>query len=348
MLGLQFHLNRNRLRMLGAIAIAVMAVAGLASVARAEVVVRHPPGRLVDANGTKLWVESEGQGEPLVLVPGGPGDTHSFYHPFFSRLADRYRVIYFDSFGVGKSERAKSTSEYTFDRDVENLDGLRKALGLAKMNLLGQSYGGMVAQAYALKYPERVARLILIDSFYSGKMWQANDDECNAEIRAQYPETWDKLQQLRAQGMRSSSPEHEKLYDSVPMSLFYFYDGSKARLLPEGDGNLDVYYAIAGEDADFVIGGTIAPLDFTAHLRDLKMPMLVIAGRYDRVSSPRYAVQYKKYAPQATFVMMEKSGHFPYVEEPEKTLAVLRDFLRRPPADQATHPFAGPSSKKAP
>jgi proline iminopeptidase len=57
------------------------------------------------------------------------------------------------------------------------------------------------------------------------------------------------------------------------------------------------------------------------------MPMLVLAGRYDRVSLPRYAVEYQKYAPRARFVMLEESGHFPFIEEPDKTLSVLRDFL---------------------
>ncbi len=74
----------------------------LPAVLCAQVVVRHPPGTYVDAGGVKLWVESEGQGEPLVLVPGGPGDSHSVYHPFFSQLANHYRVIYFDAFGVGQ------------------------------------------------------------------------------------------------------------------------------------------------------------------------------------------------------------------------------------------------------
>ena len=299
------------------------------TVLRAQALIKHPPGAYVEVNGAKIWTESEGQGEPLVLVPGGPGDSHSVYHPFFSRLAGRYRVIYYDAFGVGKSGRAKSKENYTFNRDVEDLEGLRKSLGLAKMNLLGQSYGGMVAQAYALKYPEFVKRLILIDTFYSGKMWQANDDSSNYEIQNQYPEVWEQLQKMRSQGMRSSDPEFERIYDGVPSALFYFYNGSKDRPMSDEASNLDVYTAIAGDDADFVIGGTIAPLDFTADLKTLKMPMLIIAGRYDRISLPRYAMDYKKYAPQATFVMMEKSGHFPFVEEPDKTLLLLRNFLRQ-------------------
>ena len=292
--------------------------------------IQHPPGAYASVNGIKLWYETEGRGEPLVLVSGGPGDPHTVFHLFFSRLADRQQVVYFDEFGVGKSDRAKSGWDYSFARDVENLEGLRKTLGLAKMNLLGQSYGGMVAQAYALKYPRSVERLILLDSFYSGQMWQANNDNSNREIQAQYPEAWAKLQKLRAMGLRSSAPEHQEIYDSIPLGLFYFYDASKAALLPNEPSNNDVYYAIAGDDADFTIGGDIAKLDFRADLRKLTMPILVIAGRYDRISLPQYAVKYKTYAPQARFVMMEKSGHFAYIEEPEKMLSVLRDFLGKP------------------
>jgi len=301
--------------------------------------IQHPPGAYANVNGIKLWYETEGQGEPLVLVAGGPGDPHTVFHLFFSRLADRQRIVYFDEFGVGKSDRAKSSREYSFARDVENLEGLRKTLGLAKMNLLGQSYGGMVAQAYALKYPQSVERLILVDSFYSGQMWQANNDNSNREIQTQFPEAWAKLQKLRAMGLRSNAPEHQQIYDSIPLGLFYFYDASKASLLPSDPSNNDVYYAIAGDDADFTIGGDIASLDFRADLRKLTMPILIIAGRYDRISLPQYALKYKIYAPQARFVMMEKSGHFPYIEEPEKTLSVLREFLGQPVPDGQ----AGPS-----
>ena len=298
--------------------------------------IKHPPGAYANVNGIKLWYETEGQGEPLVLVPGGPGDPHTIFHLFFSQLADRQRIIYFDEYGVGKSDRAKSKGEYSFARDVENLEGLRKALGLAKMNLLGQSYGGMVAQAYALKYPQSVERLILIDSFYSGDMWQANNDNANREMQKQYPEVWAKLMRLRAMGQRSRSPEHQEVYESVPLGLFYFYDAAKATLLPDDPSTADVYFAIAGDDADFVIGGDIAKLDFRSDLRKLTMPMLIVSGRYDRISLPEWSVKFQTYAPQAQFVMMEESGHFPWIEEPGKALTLLRNFLGQPiPAHRA-------------
>jgi len=312
-----------------AVLCATFVLAVSSSAGQLPFIVKHPAGAYVTVNGALLWYESEGRGEPLILISGGPGDSHAVYHPFFSRLADHNRVIYFDSFGVGKSDRAKSNREYTFDRDVEDLEGLRKTLGFAQVNLLGHSFGGMVAQAYALKYPQSVKRLILIDTFHSGEMWQANNDSCNREIEAQYPEVWAQLQQMRARGLRSSAPEHEKLYDSVPLGLFYFHNASNASLLPNEPGSGDVYYTIAGEDADFVVGGDIARLDFRTDLKKLAMPMLVIAGRFDRVSVPRYALEYKKYAPQARFVMFEESGHFPYIEEPDKAQRVLRDFLSK-------------------
>jgi proline iminopeptidase len=57
--------------------------------------------------------------------------------------------------------------------------------------------------------------------------------------------------------------------------------------------------------------------------------MLILAGRFDRVSVPRYALEFKRYAPQAQFVMLESSGHFPFIEEPDQTESVLRDFLSK-------------------
>jgi proline iminopeptidase len=289
----------------------------------------HPPGHYAAVNGAKLWYESEGSGDPVVLVSGGPGDSHAVFHPFFSRLAGHSRVIYYDAFGVGRSDHAASSSEYHFARDVEDLEGLRKALGLGAITVLGHSYGGMVAQAWAIRYPASVKRLVLMDTFYSGAMWQTNNDNCNQEIRNQYPDIWEKLLALRAKGVRSSAPEHQELYYGVPLGLFYFHDASKAALLPKDPSNTALYYTIAGADADFQIGGDIAALDFRPDLPRLRVPVLVTAGRYDRVSMPRYAAEFKNLIPGARFVIFENSGHFPYVEEPDATLQVLQDFLRR-------------------
>jgi proline iminopeptidase len=111
----------------------------------------HPPGDYVIVNGTRLWFESEGTGQTLVLIPAGPGVPHGYLHPHLSPLAKTQRVIYYDAFGTGKSDHAQGDQKYTFAPDVENVEGLRKALKLGKIDVLGHSYGGMVAQAYAGK-----------------------------------------------------------------------------------------------------------------------------------------------------------------------------------------------------
>lgn len=290
--------------------------------------VLHPPGAYATVNGVKIWYESEGRGEPLLLISGGPGAAHGYFHPFFSALSDSFRVIYFDAFGRGKSDRAGSPKEYSLERDVEDVEGLRKALGLGKINLLGHSYGGIVAQAYALRYPGSLKRLILACTLFDAEMWQANNDNCNAEIRNQFPEAWARIQKLRAEGLHSSDPRHQEEYGAVPPGLFYFRDASQAgRIAPEL--NSEVYYRIAGDDADFLIGGEMGAFDFRRDLHRLRMPTLIVAGRFDRVALPRFSVQFRQYAPQARFVMMENAGHYPFVEDSAATFRELRRFLRR-------------------
>ena len=288
----------------------------------------HPDGNYALINGAKIWYEIEGEGKPLLIIPGGPGNSHTYFHPWFSELAKNYRLIYLDAFGRGKSDRAEDPMEYTFERDVEDIELLRRTLKYKKWNVFGHSYGGMVAQAYALKYPESVNKVILSNSFYSGEMWQANNNSCNYELKNQLPEVWDKVKKLRDQGFVSSSPEHQEAY-ALPSSLLYYYDGTNASKVSRDSliMNTEVYYTLVGYDGDFIIGGDVSKLDFRQDLKSLDMPLLIIEGRYDRVAIPKWSVKFEEYAPQAEFVMFEKSGHAPYIEETEKYFNLLYKFL---------------------
>jgi proline iminopeptidase len=325
----------HRLFVLAAFLLSLPVLACSPAVAQAQVAASghstvHPEGDYVTVNGARLWYESEGSGEPLILVSGGPGISHDYFHPYFSSLRDSYRIIYFDALGRGKSDRAKDLGGYSLARDVEDVEGLRKALGLGKINLLGHSYGGVVAQSYALRFPESLHRLILIDTLFSAEMWQANDDNGNNELRNQFPEAWEKIQQVRAQGFNTCSKEYQDVNDVSPAFLM-FYNASTFEKLMHSDGsvNNDVYCAITGDDADFLVSGDMGKFDFRLDLKKLSMPILILAGRYDRVSIPRWSVQYKRYAPQARFVMFEKSGHFPFIEETDETVRILREFLQK-------------------
>jgi proline iminopeptidase len=290
----------------------------------------HPPGDYVTVNGTRLWYESEGSGETLVLIPAGPGVPHGYFHPHLSALAKSRRVIYYDAFGTGKSDRAQGDQKYTFAHDVENVEGLRKALGLGKIDVLGHSYGGMVAQAYALRYPQSVRRLILADTSWGGAMSQAHRDNALSELRNQYPETYQRVAKLHARGLHTCSKAYRDADDAPPGFLLFYNNSAFQELIRTAEPpDSRVLCDIEGEDYDFVAGPETAKLDFHAQLKDLNMPVLIISGRFDRGMLPRYAVLFKSYAPKAQFVMFEKSGHFPFVEEPEEFIRVVQDFLRK-------------------
>lgn len=289
-------------------------------------------GKYITVNGAKLWVVTVGKGDPLILIAGGPGGTHLGLRRFDS-LANHYMLIYFDAFGRGKSDTAKDVKEYTLARDIDDIEGLRTALHLDKINVLGHSYGGLVAQGYAVKYPEHVKHLVLANTFHSFVMWQENDDNSNHEIKTNYPEVWDSLMRIRERGYVSSDQLHQDIYGLVPYGFLYAYNPDNFR----GRGgnpypnpmNTKLYYQMVGKDGDFIVGSDIGNFDFRQQLKALKLPILIYGGRYDRVAVPWMMVKYKEYCPQARFVLFEHSGHNPQVEEPQALFSLLNDFLSK-------------------
>jgi proline iminopeptidase len=292
-------------------------------------------GKYITVNGAKLWVVTVGEGDPIIFIAGGPGGTHQGLRSFDSLANNHHQLIYFDALGRGKSDSAKNVTEYNLMRDIDDIEGLRVALKLDKITVLGHSYGGVVAQGYAIKYPAHLSHLILADTFHSFIMWQENDDNSNHEIKTNYPEVWDRLMKIREQGAVSSDVMHQAIYGEVPYGFLYAYN--PARFEPK-DGprrhypnphQSQVYYQMVGKDGDFIVGSDIGNFDYRKQLKDLKMPVLIVTGRFDRVAVPWMAVKYKEYCPQAQFVIFEKSGHNPQVEEPEKEFKLINEFLAR-------------------
>ena len=292
-------------------------------------------GKYITVNGAKLWVVTFGKGEPLILIAGGPGGSHPGLRRFDS-LANNNTLIYFDGFGRGKSDTAKDVKEYSLQRDIEDLEGLRIALHYDKWNVLGHSYGSLVSQGYALQYPTHVSHLIIANGFHSFIMWQENDDNSNHEIQENYPEVWSELMKIREQGAVSSDQKHQDIYSKVPYGFLYAYNPenfvnrSAIRRIPYPNAfNAKLYYQMVGKDGDFIVGSDIGNFDFRKDLKKLTMPVLIYGGRYDRVAVPKMMVKYKDYCPQAKFVMFEHSGHNPQVEEPGELFPLLKDFMRK-------------------
>ena len=150
--------------------------------------------RRVQVGDCELYCETEGKGLPLVLINGGPGGTHHGFHPYFGRAAEFAKVMYYDQRGCGQSDYRKG-SGYTITQAVNDLENVRQALKLDRWVVLGWSYGGVLAQCYALRHPERVRGLVLVGSGEDGirlklepaqqfAVWTAEEEKRIAEIYA--------------------------------------------------------------------------------------------------------------------------------------------------------------------
>jgi proline iminopeptidase len=281
-------------------------------------------------DGYKINVESLGSGDPIFFFAGGPGNSHDYMQGNFGQYYKSHQVVFIDMLGRGLSDDAKDISEYSIANDVHIAEEIRKQLGLNRISLVGHSYGTVVAQAYAIAHPENVNRMMLINGFHSGEMWQANCDSYNHYCKTHFPEYWTKIDSMRSLGYVSSDPAFSKLYGSVPVKYVYYHNTKLKQNVPSYSYRgwaPDVYYGIVGRDADFFVSGSMMDTDFRKDLKQLTCPTLIIAGRYDGVSTPEYAMQYKGFMPQAQFVMFEQSGHNPYLEEPEKFYALMDKFF---------------------
>lgn len=286
--------------------------------------------KFYNIDGYNINVEVLGEGHPIFFLPGGPGNSHDYMQGNFGQYHTTNTVVFFDWLGRGKSEDAKDKSEYSVEHDVEMIEKLRKLFGFNKISLVGHSYGTVPAQAYSIKYPDNVDKMVLINGFHSGAMWQANCDSYNHYAKTHFPEKWKQVDSLRALGYLSSEEPLKTVYGDFPTKYIYYHDTTLKQNFPNYEHRSwanDVYVAIIGKDGDFDVSGSMINQDYRKHLKEVTAKTLIIAGRYDGVSTPEFAVQYKTFMPQAKFVMFEQSAHNPYLEEPKKFYTLFEEFM---------------------
>jgi proline-specific peptidase len=289
--------------------------------------VSHAPGRHLRVRGHRLWVEEEGAGEPLLLLAGfGPGGSHVIFHPFFTGLADTFQVIYVDLYGRGRSDHPDDLTEITFAEDVADVTELIGEFG--PVHVYGFSYGGLVAQALALDHPELLRSLIIANSLHSPEMWQANHANINAELARQDPDAWGRITALRAKGLRSTHPEMGAEFAKAARLIRFYHPDNAALLANEpGARNLELYPVFVGADVDFIIGGEVARIpDFRPRLKEITVPVMVLAGRYDRALYPALQRQFTEFGPKIRLEFCEYSGSFSHLEEPDAVFGLVRDF----------------------
>jgi proline iminopeptidase len=161
----------------------------------------------VDANGVMIYYKMLGRGAPLVIVHGGPGASHDYFLPYLLPFARRNKVVFIDERGSGRSQKLEDPSGYTVENMVEDVEAVRHALGLGKISLLGHSYGGVLAQAYALKYQANLTHLILGSTWSSSKAL----NEVFVKMKQNMsPELRERIDKQEAAGLYGQGKDYEK------------------------------------------------------------------------------------------------------------------------------------------
>ena len=152
----------------------------------------------MDAHGEMIYYQIVGRGAPLVIVHGGPGASHDYFLPYLLTLARTNRLVFIDQRGSGRSQKLDDASGYTVENMVEDVEDVRVAVELRKISLLGHSFGGVLAQAYALKYQQNLTHLILASTFPSTA--EMNQVFVNMKKKMR-PAVSSQIDKLEAQGL---------------------------------------------------------------------------------------------------------------------------------------------------
>jgi proline iminopeptidase len=266
--------------------------------------------------GAELWAGALGSGPPIIVMHGGLGFDHTYLRRGLDPLASNHTVVYYDLRGSGRSRLTRPAGRFSFPEHVADLDAVREALGAEKIIVFAHSFGGRVAQEYALSHSDRVSGLVLcgIDTHfdYPG-MVVAN------ALKRSTPEQFAAVQRALS-GPLVSDEEFSRIMRTIlPL---YYHD---QRHLARGDYDFVQYRAAAFNAATFE---GLGQFNSRPRLPQLTVPTLVIAGADDWITPLECATRPLADAiPGAQLAVFEKSGHAPFLEETDRFLEVMNGWL---------------------
>jgi proline iminopeptidase len=228
-------------------------------------------------------------------------------------------LVYIEPIGTGASGRLSDPRGYNLDTYARFVDGLIEHLGLEAVYLLGHSHGGFVAQRYALDHPERLTGLILYDSVpTTGPDWQADVME-NLGRYADQPWFSDATQALEQENSASSDEEVSGLLQRMLPLYFADYSGREGEFV----AMRATIRAFVGPNS----GVESTPFDTRGDLASIRIPTLVIVGRYDFICSEKFARILHEGIAESQLVVLEQSGHFGHLEEPQTFARAVANFF---------------------
>jgi proline iminopeptidase len=276
----------------------------------------------VDVNGARLFVRTVGAGIPLVIVHGGPGMSHDYLAPqLVELLASEYRLIFYDQRASGRSSAVEDTARLTMAQFVEDLEGLRLALGLDQLNLLGHSFGGLLTMYYAAEYPEAVNKLLLVDS--SPASWQLNFPYFRQTIAERQTEM-DREEMARlvsTPDARSDPTTMDRYY-----KLFFRAFFNDPQLSESLDLGINEQWLQKNATTGGRIWASIGEYDIHDRLGRISAPTLILHGTRS-VLAMEGAEAIAARIPRSRLIRLHDVGHFPYVEAPESFAAAVKAFV---------------------
>ena len=265
---------------------------------------------------TQLFFERLGKGQPMLMMHGGLGLDHTYFRPWLDKLSEQVELIYYDHLGNGRSSRLDNMEVITHETWTADADALRAQLGFDKIILFGHSYGGFLAQEYALRFSSHLKGLILCST--APVMDYIPVIQANAAARG----TSDALAALGeafGRPMRDDSDFRSIWMRLLPM-YFKRYDARIGKVMDE----MTSYSAAAWNHGN---ADCLPKFNSLARLKEITVPTLVLGGADDYITPPEQVRRIHAGLPNTEIAIFEESGHFPFIEETGKFVKTVRDWI---------------------
>jgi proline iminopeptidase len=272
-------------------------------------------------NGVRLYYKTNGSGEPILIVHGGPGLDHSYFLPQMEPLGRTSRLIFFDQRAHGKSDIPQDSTAMGILNFVNDIEELREEFGLGRMNLLGHSWGGLVAMWYAVTYPQNLKSLILVNSAgpRSEDRFVASTELARRVTRQ---DSLDRASVLQSEDFRARDAAAFARLFRISFRPTMFNRSVADSLTLEFPAD----YAVKNRMLQYM-RKDLERYDLTDKLRMISVPTLIVHGEHDAI--PAVIPQsIRSHIHRSTLVTLERCGHFPFLEQPAAFFKAIQDFLR--------------------
>lgn len=280
-----------------------------------------PLDTLLAVGGTELFVHAEGDGPPVLVVHGGPVLDHGYMVAPLRPLAAGHRLVYFDQRLSGRSAGVVDSASVRLDTMVADMEGIRRALGLERVHVVGHSWGGLLAMKYALAHPERTASLVLVSPMApSAALWQEQEQILSSSLQ---PRDTAGMGALRASpAFAAGEPEAiERL-----LQLSFRAQLADPALADTLRFHIGRDYGERSRQFGFLVPDLI-DYDFTGELPGLSVPTLIVYGADERGAAAG-ADSLRALIRGARSEAIPAAGHFAFVEQPSAFLELVSAFLR--------------------